>query len=92
MSLIKCPECGKEISDLAIDCPNCGMPMLNLDKAVRQKKTWKKLRLTSIITGIIGIFLILTLSLWSALGIFLVIFSIPMFFGSFVGSWIAPKK
>lgn len=24
MALIKCPECGKEISDKAISCPNCG--------------------------------------------------------------------
>lgn len=24
MSLIKCPECGKEISDQASSCPNCG--------------------------------------------------------------------
>lgn len=24
MALIKCPECGKEISDRAVQCPNCG--------------------------------------------------------------------
>lgn len=24
MSLINCPECGKEISDKAASCPNCG--------------------------------------------------------------------
>ena len=27
MALIKCPECGKEISDKARACPNCGNPM-----------------------------------------------------------------
>ena len=27
MGLIKCPECGKEISDMAGTCPNCGRPM-----------------------------------------------------------------
>ncbi|WP_278974864.1 zinc ribbon domain-containing protein [Alistipes finegoldii] len=27
MSLVKCPECGKEISNQAASCPNCGMPM-----------------------------------------------------------------
>lgn len=27
MSLIKCPECGKEISDKAISCPQCGCPI-----------------------------------------------------------------
>ncbi|WP_417039619.1 zinc-ribbon domain-containing protein, partial [Clostridium porci] len=26
MSLIKCPECGKEISDKAEKCPGCGYP------------------------------------------------------------------
>ncbi len=26
MALINCPECGKEISDKAISCPNCGCP------------------------------------------------------------------
>ena len=26
MSLTKCPECGKEISDKATVCPNCGTP------------------------------------------------------------------
>ena len=26
MSMIKCSECGKEISDKAINCPNCGAP------------------------------------------------------------------
>lgn len=27
MALIKCPECGKSISNQAESCPNCGMPM-----------------------------------------------------------------
>lgn len=29
MSLIKCPECGKEISDKAVTCPQCGYPIGN---------------------------------------------------------------
>ena len=29
MSLIKCPECGKEISDKAVSCPQCGYPISN---------------------------------------------------------------
>lgn len=31
MSLINCPECGKEISDLAENCPNCGFPIKSND-------------------------------------------------------------
>lgn len=27
MALIKCPECGKEISDKAASCPHCGCPV-----------------------------------------------------------------
>lgn len=27
MLFIKCPECGKEISDKAMSCPNCGHPI-----------------------------------------------------------------
>lgn len=27
MSLINCPECNKEISDMAENCPNCGVPI-----------------------------------------------------------------
>lgn len=26
MALIKCPECGREISDKAVSCPGCGCP------------------------------------------------------------------
>lgn len=29
MSLIKCPECGKEISDKSDKCINCGYPLIN---------------------------------------------------------------
>lgn len=27
MTLIKCAECGKDVSDKAINCPNCGYPI-----------------------------------------------------------------
>lgn len=27
MSLINCPECGKQVSTMAISCPNCGYPL-----------------------------------------------------------------
>ena len=28
MPLVQCPTCGKEISDKAVSCPNCGHPMV----------------------------------------------------------------
>lgn len=27
LALIKCPDCGKEVSDQAVACPNCGHPL-----------------------------------------------------------------
>ena len=27
MSMLKCPECGKEVSSKATNCPNCGAPV-----------------------------------------------------------------
>ena len=32
MALIKCPECGKEISDRAVSCPHCGYPIKSLSR------------------------------------------------------------
>ena len=31
MALVKCIECGKEISDKAISCPYCGCPISNIN-------------------------------------------------------------
>lgn len=39
MALIKCPECGKEVSDKAKSCISCGYP---LDNSVAKKKVVKK--------------------------------------------------
>jgi len=33
MSLINCPECGKQISDKAKSCPNCGFPIEEMNKS-----------------------------------------------------------
>lgn len=37
MALITCPDCGKQLSDQAPACPNCGRPMKKkpIDKRVR---------------------------------------------------------
>lgn len=38
MALIKCPECGKEISDSATACPGCGHPMQKAPEIEAQSK------------------------------------------------------
>lgn len=37
MALIRCPECGSQISDRAVSCPHCGYP-LDLERKENQKK------------------------------------------------------
>lgn len=36
MALIKCPECGKEVSDQAASCPSCGHPLKQKENAQSQ--------------------------------------------------------
>lgn len=55
MALIKCRECGREVSDLALSCPQCGYPL-------RQKTLTRpegKMQLQSILSmGLIALGLI----------------------------------
>ena len=44
MSLIKCKECGKEISDQATMCPYCGCPTGQMRKTLVQIDTAPKKR------------------------------------------------
>lgn len=42
MPLITCPDCSKEISDLAPACPNCGRPAIPPAVAVDREKQKKR--------------------------------------------------
>ena len=44
MSLIQCPECGKDgVSDSAVSCPNCGYNIqMHMQKVHKQEKIQKK--------------------------------------------------
>lgn len=70
MAMINCPECGKEISDKAATCPNCGAPVerckapeievqssKNLSERYRkrdEKSKASKLSIVSLVLSIIG--------------------------------------
>lgn len=57
MAIIKCPKCGKEISDKARRCPKCGYSLLN--KSNNKKKSFLfKLVVICIIVGIFIVTLI----------------------------------
>ena len=52
MALVKCKECGNEISDQAITCPNCGA---KTETAIHKKHNVIILLAVVLIIGIIGI-------------------------------------
>lgn len=81
MALIQCPECGKEISDQAASCPNCGYAINTAPKVIRTElgpversagagTMWI---CAGVITLLMGLFLISAI-----IGIFMIIGSFGM--------------
>lgn len=56
MALIKCPECGRKVSDKREICPNCGMPIKEIIQKPEKKhrKTWIKYVIFVILLLILG--------------------------------------
>jgi len=50
MALVKCPECGREVSDKAKACPGCGRPIAKLGQKASRNTGW---------LAILGIFLLM---------------------------------
>ena len=38
MGLVKCPDCGREISERAVSCPNCGCPISEIIQKERSEQ------------------------------------------------------
>jgi zinc-ribbon domain len=72
MALIKCAECGKEVSDKAVSCPACGNPLAaHITTVQLTSKRWKKFTLAGVAFFIIGLFLLPMGGGYSGLGVFL---------------------
>ena len=69
MSLIKCRECGKEISEMSTTCPNCGCP-----QNLQSKDTINKMNSFAIAGFSISI-VSLFLNLWGLVGAIAVVLS-----------------
>ena len=58
MSLIKCQDCGSEVSSIAPICPKCGRPFTQpervqtIEKTSKKYKTWMLLSALSIFFGV----------------------------------------
>lgn len=62
MSLIQCPECGKEISDKAANCPNCGAPLTIESRSGGKKNRLWIILLVIAILAIIGVLVFFKIS------------------------------
>jgi hypothetical protein len=56
MALKDCKECGKKVSNKAIQCTHCGAPALEIDQVGKVRKLLLKI-LIPLIAGLIGIFI-----------------------------------
>ena len=70
MALIKCPECGKEISDQASACIHCGFPLSKLEQIKQKEEGIILKRSKSSIFNVIAIFLITTIIFSILIGVF----------------------
>jgi len=87
MALIKCPECGRDVSESAVSCPNCGHPIGQVNKNIIQidsaPKKRKKYRVRVVIFGFMAVIGVLFTggafisgfsgNGWGALGLWLII-------------------
>lgn len=42
MALIKCPECGKEVSDTAVACPSCGYGIASYMEQIKEQRRYQQ--------------------------------------------------
>ena len=61
MSMIKCTECGNDISDKATSCPHCGCPM---DAILRAEKAKSGKRTMIFALAILCVLVLVAVSLW----------------------------
>ena len=94
MSLIKCSECGKEISNRADACPSCGNPIhrapIENEEGIQKveieqtNKKWKKTGCLSVVVAFIGIML-MGKSIW--LGFFVLFIAVIIGQYARFGAW-----
>lgn len=87
MGLVKCPDCGHEVSDLAPACPKCARPMRDADKPVTIEQTSKRYKLEQAIgvcSAVGGLFLV---GYAPAFGALLALFGVATFIFATLGAW-----
>lgn len=94
MALINCPECSRQVSEMAAQCPDCGFPIYQstittgkpqaVTTIEQTDKKWKKAKLVSALLIIVG--MIMTMSGASA-GVWLMIAGVAAGLYGSIGGW-----
>ena len=64
MALIKCSECGANVSEKASICPKCGCPLDITKQVVSEKKKRKKKKIVMIVVSILTILMFLVVGIF----------------------------
>jgi len=82
VALIKCPDCGKDVSSSAPNCPHCGRPMAAFSgKAVQTRRkggTYEAIGFLLIVAGIFTYFFVAYLA-WILIGVGFIVFLVGRF-------------
>jgi len=66
MTLIRCPECGKKVSDAATHCPKCGQPFTpDMVADIKKKEAEEEKRDEKIGIGCLVVFLVAVIIIWN---------------------------
>ncbi len=94
MSLIKCSECQKDISDEAISCPFCGKPnkIEKIHTIELTSKKWKIVKIISVLLIFIGVLIGFSGEskggdAVTGFGVFVVFLGLIMFIVGKIGAW-----
>lgn len=84
MALVKCPECGREISSVAKFCPHCGFPMENKEVTVADENlvSLYSFTLQKSCGNLVGLFIIVELLIAILMGLSFIGFYVYVIYGA----------
>ncbi len=103
MALINCPECGKKVSDSAVQCPECAYPINTTQNQIHSKKPtqtieqtgkkWKGMQLIGALLVIVGVVMIVAMSgnpentKYAGITILMPLIGLCLFIFARIGAW-----
>jgi protein-S-isoprenylcysteine O-methyltransferase Ste14 len=92
MAIISCPECNKQISSSAINCPHCAYPIRKTKPTIIEQtaKKWKGAQLVGVLLLLLGFMQSIVLmdpSRPSQTGPLLILIGLTLYLAAKAGAW-----